>query len=344
MNIRLFTQTDQPAWDEFALNHPEGTFFHLIGWKKVIERTFRHKSYYIIAEKQNKIVGILPSFVVKSPLFGKSLVSVAFGAYGGVLALNEDITSALLNKAQEITRKENLDYFETRNLYRQDPDLPVKDLYYTFRREILPDVEDNLKAIPRKARRMVRVGADKYKLRSETGRDDLLQEFYEIYARSVRHLGSPVYPKALFRNFLREFKKDCEILLVRTPEGKAIAGVMSFFYKGEVLPYYAGSLPEGKEVAANDFMYWELMKYGCENGYKVFDFGRSKKDTGSFAFKRHWGFEPEPLHYQYYLYNLKDIPNISPVNPRYQRRIELWKRLPLPVTKFLGPMIVKYIP
>lgn len=344
MNIRLFTQTDQPAWDEFVLNHPEGTFFHLIGWKSVIEATFRHKSYYIIAEKEDAIVGILPSFVVKSPLFGKSLVSVAFGAYGGVLAPDEDITHALLNKAQEITRKEKLDYFETRNLYRQDSDLPVKDLYYTFRREILPGVEDNLKAIPRKARRMVRVGMDKYKLRSETGRDDLLQEFYEIYARSVHHLGSPVYPKALFRNFLREFKEDCEILLVRTPEGKVIAGVMSFFYKGEVLPYYAGSLPEGKEMAANDFMYWELMKYGCENGYKVFDFGRSKKDTGSFDFKRHWGFEPKPLHYQYYLHNLKDIPNISPVNPKYQSRIELWKRLPLPVTKILGPMIVKYIP
>ncbi len=177
MNIRLFTQTDQTAWDEFVLNHPEGTFFHLVGWKNVIEETFRHKSYYIIAEKRNKIVGILPSFVLKSLLFGKSLVSVAFGAYGGVLALDEDVAHVLLNKAQEITQKEDLDYFETRNLYRQESDLPVKDLYYTFRREILPDVEDNLKAIPRKARRMVRVGADKFKLRSETGRDDLLQEF-----------------------------------------------------------------------------------------------------------------------------------------------------------------------
>ncbi|MFH1148240.1 MAG: FemAB family XrtA/PEP-CTERM system-associated protein [Pseudomonadota bacterium] len=341
---RLISAADHAIWDEFVMNHPEGTFFHLIGWKNVIESTFRYRSYYIIAEEQDRINAVLPFFAVKSRLFGSSLVSMAFGAYGGVLTLDENAVSPLMEKAQEITKQENLDYFELRNLYRQEADLPVKDLYYVFRREILPTVEENLQAIPRKARRMIRAGRDKYQLRSDIGREALLPEFYEIYARSVHQLGSPVYPKALFANLLREFKEDGEILLVRTPENKAIAGVMSFFYRDEILPYYAGSLPEGKEMAANDFMYWALMEYACEKGYKIFDFGRSKKDTGSFDFKRHWGFEPRPLCYQYYLHHLKSIPNISPVNPKYQARIELWKKLPLPVTKVLGPLIVKQIP
>lgn len=343
-HLRSFSPADHAAWDEFVVNHPEGTFFHLIGWKNVIEATFKYDSFYLIAQGQNGINAVLPFFSIKSHLFGKSLVSMAFGAYGGILTLDENAVLPLMEKAQEITREENLDYFELRNLYRQEADLPVKDLYYVFRREILPTLEENLQAIPRKARRMIRVGRDKFQLRSDIGREDLLPEFYEIYARSVHQLGSPVYPKSLFANLLREFKKDCEILLVRTPEGKAIAGVMSFFYKDEILPYYAGSLPEGKDMAANDFMYWALLEYACEKGYRVFDFGRSKKDTGSFDFKRHWGFEPKPLYYQYYLHRLKTIPNVSPANPKYQARIKLWQKLPLPVTKILGPLIVRQIP
>lgn len=342
--IRLYTPSDQTAWDDFVLNHPQGTFFHLIGWKNVIEKTFGHKSYYLLAQDGPKIVGILPLFVVKSFLFGKSLTSVAFGAYGGVLAQNGQSAQSLLEEAIKITQKENLDYLELRNLFRREPNWPVKDLYYTFRGEIFPNLEDNLKAIPRKSRRMVRVGRDKYKLKSEIAKGNLLNEFYEIYAHSLHNLGTPVFPRALFKNFLQEFNNDCKILLVRNPEGKAIAGVMSFFYKDEVLPYYGGSLPEGKKMAANDFMYWELMKYGCEHGYKIFDFGRSKRGTGSFDFKKHWGFEPRPLYYQYYLHRLKEIPNISPINPKYQKKIEMWKKLPFALTKILGPMIVKYIP
>lgn len=344
INTRLITTADESVWNDFVLNHPEGTFFHLTGWRNVIEKTFRYPSHYIIAEEKNRTVGVLPSFVVKTAFFGSSLVSVAFAAYGGILAEDNIVSYILLNRARGITRQENLDYFELRNIYGQEADLPVKDLYYTFRRQIFESVEENLEAIPRKARRMIRVGRDKFNLKAEIGRDNLLSEFYEIYARSVHLLGSPVYPKNLFSNFLLEFQKDCEFLLVRTPEGKAVAGVMSFFYKDEILPYYAGSVPEGRELAANDFMYWALMENACERGYKIFDFGRSKKDTGSFDFKRHWGFEPKPLFYQYYLHKIKEIPNISPVNPKYQRRIELWKKLPLPVTKLLGPMIVKQIP
>ena len=119
---------------------------------------------------------------------------------------------------------------------------------------------------------------------------------------------------------------------------------MSFYYKDQVIPYYSGAYPEAQGHAANDYLYWALMSDSAEKGYRMFDFGRSKKETGPYNFKRHWGFEPKPLEYQYYLNKIRELPNISPSNPKYQRRIEMWKKLPLWATKIIGPRIVKYIP
>ena len=384
--IRFYQETNQTQWDSYVQNHPQGTFFHLIGWKNVIEKTFGHKSFYLIAEssegggtaaRQNgstgilnnsltyspinsinpsnptnsmnqmktkdQIIGILPLFSVKSFLFGKSLVSIPFAAYGGILADNSEIASQLFEKAKEITRTKNLEYLELRNRDRGIENLPTKELYVRYRREIFKDLDSNMKAIPRKSRRMVRVG-EKEGLTYEFGQEELIPAFYEIFARSYHRLGSPVFSIKLYKTLFEEFKEKMNILIVRTKEGKPISSVLTFFYKDEVLPYYAGSLFEYRELAPNDYMYWELIKYGCERGYKVFDFGRSKVETGSSDFKRHWGFEPEPLPYQYYLNGIGEIPNISPANPKYHKKIEMWRKLPFWMTKFIGPHVVKSIP
>jgi FemAB-related protein (PEP-CTERM system-associated) len=354
--VRLYKKGDKENWESYVLNHQQGTFFHLIGWKSVIEKTFRHKAFYLIAEKgeeisdrkgnaenKRKIIGILPLFLIKSFIFCKSLVSIPFAAYGGILADSHEIARKLLDRAKEITHSEKLDYLELRNRNGKVENLPTKNLYVTFRRAISEDLESNLEAIPRKARRMIRQ-AEKAGLTYEFGNRKLTPDFYEIFARSYHRLGSPVFSVKLFHNLLEEVNNQSNILLIRHPDGKPIAGVLTFFYKDVVLPYYAGSLFEYRDLAPNDFMYWQLMKYGCENGYKVFDFGRSKVDTGSYDFKRHWGLEPEPLHYQYFLSGLGEIPNISPANAKYQKKIELWRRLPFWATKIIGPLIVKYIP
>lgn len=397
VTIRFYQEIDQEQWDSYVLNHPRGTLFHLISWKNVIEKTFGHKSFYLLAENtaprqhrntnvsasdlkrsdprtsymndspinptnsinpsnssnpsnsinpsnsSNPIVGILPLFSVKSLLFGKSLVSVPFAAYGGILADDPDVANQLLDKAKEITCSEGLDYLEFRNRDGVIENLPLKELYVSFRREIFEDLESNMNAILRKSRRMIRVG-EKEGLTLEFGHEALIPAFYEIFARSYHRLGSPVFSIKLFRNLLREFKEKASILLIRDKESRPISGVLSFFYKDEVIPYYAGSLFEYRQLAPNDYMYWQLIKYGCENGYKLFDFGRSKIETGSFDFKRHWGFKPEPLPYQYFLNRIKEIPNISPANPKYQKKIEIWRKLPFWATKIIGPHIVKYIP
>lgn len=348
MKIRCFEDKDQDRWEEYVVSHPMGTPFHLIGWKRVIEKTFHHKSRYLVAEdtKQptttSQIRGILPIFIVKGFLFRRFLISIPFADYGGICADDLAVEAALLKEAEEITKREGLDYIELRNVKKGNNNLPLKELYVTFRKQIFGDLEENYKSIPRKQRRMIRQG-EKYQLTSVIGGAELLKKFYKIFAHNVRNLGSPVYPVSFFKNSIREFGDACKIFLVNY-NGKAVAGVMTFFYKDQVFLCHAGSFFEYRKYAVNDFMYWELMKYACENGYKVFDFGRSKVGTGSYDFKRHWGFQPQQLHYEYYLGKLNQIPNLSPANPKYKRVENFWKKLPLSLTKIIGPRIVKYIP
>lgn len=356
ITVRPYQSSDRDNWNSYILNNRQGTFFHLIGWKSVVEKTFGHKALYLIANRsgtssergslsdhQEKITGVLPLFMIKSVIFCKALVSIPFAAYGGILADDHDSEEKLLKKAIEITETQNLDYLELRSSNGKVPYLVEKDLYVTFRKEMSNDSRYNWEAIPRKARRMIRQ-AEKAKLTFEFGSGEFLPEFYGIFARNYRRLGSPVFSIQLFDALLKEFRNQSNILLIRHPSGKAIAGVLTFFYGDVILPYYAGSLSEYRDFAPNDFMYWQLMQYGCQHGYKIFDFGRSKVDTGSYHFKRHWGFEPEQLPYYYYLNKIDSIPNISPVNPKYQKMIATWKKMPLWATKFLGPKIVKYIP
>jgi FemAB-related protein (PEP-CTERM system-associated) len=185
---------------------------------------------------------------------------------------------------------------------------------------------------------------EKAGLTFEFGFEELLPEFYETFSRSYHRLGSPVFSIRFFKNLLNEFKEQVNILVVRTQGGKPISSVLTFFYKDQVLPYFAGSLFEYRDLAPNDYMYWQVMKYAHEKGYRWFDFGRSKVDTGSYDFKRHWGFKPESLPYQYFLSRIDEIPNVSPANPKYRKKIEMWRKMPLWVTKIIGPHIVKYIP
>jgi len=211
----------------------------------------------------------------------------------------------------------------------------------TFSRPISPSEEENLNAIPRKQRRMTRQGA-KFSLRAEFGLRHL-DLFYDIYAQSVRVLGSPVFPRRLFAAIADEFGKDCQLLTV-WKDTEPVSGVLTLFFEDQVLPYYGGARREALQYAVNDFMYWELLCHAAKAGYRVFDFGRSREGTGAYHFKRHWGFEPVALPYQYVLLNDSRMPDLSPANPKMRLAVEAWKRLPLPLTKLLGPRLTRYLP
>ena len=327
-------------WDQFVFNHPNGTFFHRAGWQKIIAEQFGHKTYYFYAEKYGKIEAVLPTANVSSWLFGNALTSLPFAVYGGVLASQEAAGTALVNEAREWAQKLGVDHLELRNMRPSQSDWPLQDLYVTFRKEILPDVEANMLAIPRKQRAMVRKGI-KNELISVIDKD--INRFFDLYADNVHRHGTPAMPKRYFNALLNEFGSDCEVLTVLSADGRPLSSVLSFYFRNEVLPYYAGDDEPARHMAANDFKYWELLRRSCERGIKIFDFGRSKKDTGSFAFKKNWGFDATQLSYEYCLFKGSQIPQNNPNNPKYKLLIKTWRKLPIGIANWLGPFIVRYL-
>ena len=338
MNIKFLDGRGEKTWDDYVERSLESTFFHKAGWRKVIQHSFGHHSYFLYAEENGSITGILPLVHINSFLFGNVLTSTAFCVYGGVVADNVDTALALDKKANELAKELGVDYLEMRNKTRQTPDRPYKELYVTFRKKLLDNADDNLQAIPRKQRAMVRKGINAGLL-SEI--DAGIDRFYRAYSESVRNLGTPVFAKKYFLNLKEIFKEDCEILTVVDNKGQLVSSVMSFYFKDEVLPYYGGGTELARAVQGNDFMYWEVMRRAVEKGCKVFDYGRSKEGTGSYRFKKHWGFEPQPLFYEYSLLKSKNIPDVNPLNPKYQFFIAAWKRLPLTISQTVGPWLAK---
>jgi FemAB-related protein (PEP-CTERM system-associated) len=341
LNIKRLLPADiatAKRWDAFVMACPEATFFHRAGWQKIVQDIFHHDTYFLYAESDEGFQGVLPLGHVNSWLFGNSLAGLPFAVYGGIAAANEQVAQALEHEAQQIARRLGVAHLEWRNINPRHADWPRQDLYVTFRKEILADDDANLLAIPRKQRAMVRKGI-KNGLVSTIDSD--VDRFFALYADNVRRHGTPALPKRYFQALQAEFGADCEVLTVSAPDGRALSSVLSFYFRGEVLPYYAGDFEPARELAANDFKYWELMRRACARGLKVFDYGRSKLGTGSYAFKKNWGFEPTPLHYEYCLYKRDDVPQNNPSNARYKLLIATWRRLPLAVANWLGPFVVR---
>ncbi len=337
VSVRALQAADAGRWDAFVQTCPGATFFHRSGWKEVIERAFGHRTRFLYAESNGVIEGILPLAEVKSLLFGHSLSSLPFCVYGGVAATTERARNALDAAAVSLAESLGVDYLEYRTIEGRRPDWPTKDLYFTFRKSIDADPEKNLNAIPRKQRAMVRKGI---KAGLQADIDDDTTRFFAAYSESVHRLGTPVFSPRYF-DILREvFAKDSEIVTI-TRDGAVVASVLSFFFRDEVLPYYGGGTRLARDVAGNDFMYWEVMRRACERGIRVFDYGRSKQGTGAFDFKKNWGFEPQPLQYQYKLVKAKHVPDHNPLNPKYRMFIAAWQKLPLSLANWIGPHVVK---
>ena len=329
------------AWDAFVAAHPNGTFLHRAAWAPLLEQAFRHATHYLLAEQDGAVVGILPLARVKTRLFGDSLISSPFLVYGGPLAATREAAAALETAALDLQRRLGSPVMEWR--FREPPEAlegweARDDLYVTFRRPILANDDANMKAIPRKQRAMVRKGIDKG-LTSVANRD--IDTLFRIYSESVRNLGTPVFPRRWFRLLADTFGSEMDVVTI-LHDGHPVASVLNFYdERGEVLPYYGGGNAFSRPLAAHDFMYWEVMRRAAARGCTGFDFGRSKAGTGSFAFKKNWGFAPTPLLHRFHLAPGQSIPDHSPLNPKYALFIKAWKRLPLPVANLVGPHVVR---
>jgi FemAB-related protein (PEP-CTERM system-associated) len=331
----------EDAWDRFVTASPSGTFFHLSGWKTVVQKVLGRRTFSLTVRDEHGIRGVFPISWVRSRIFGDCLVSSPLAVYGGICADDADAYANLLQAGQDLANRLGVKYLEMRNRAEPFPsNLPGRDLYVTFTQDLSPGPDKLLQALPRDTRYAVRKSI---KAGLEWTEDISLGEFYEIYAQSVHRLGTPVFSKKLFEQLRRVFPQQCRLFGVRK-EKKAIAAVVCLYFRDQILPYYAGALPEFYKDSPNNFMYWSLIAQSCAEGYKLFDFGRSKKGTGSFQFKSAWSMEVTELPYRYCLVRAKEVPHMSPVDQKFQLPVRLWKQLPFGLTKILGPQLIRRIP
>jgi FemAB-related protein (PEP-CTERM system-associated) len=319
------------AIDAFVRVQTAATPFHLTAWSRAVERGCGQRARYLVAERADGgIAGVLPLTEMRSPLFGKALVSTGFGVDGGVLG---DGVDALASGAWALAQRIGCPGVELRG-----GPAPVgweKDdtSYLGFVRDLSASEEGELLAIPRKQRAEVRraLGFD---LEVVTGGAALLAEHYRVYAESVRNLGTPVFPAKLFRAVAEAM--DADVLTVRH-QGCAVASVLSLYFQGTVFPYWGGGTAAARGLRANDRMYFALMNHARARGCTRFDFGRSKTGTGAAAFKKNWGFTPSPRSYA--KRSAGAAREVNPLNPKYALMVRTWQRLPLPLANALGPWI-----
>lgn len=340
LKVSEATFADARAWDAFVDTHPRGTFFHLYRWRDVLAGSVGFEPIYLIARREQNIVGVLPMMHVRSLLFGNAMVSLPFCVQAGILADDATALDALLVMARARAEAARVNYLELRHAERLTQDLHCKDAtYVNFKRDLAATIDQNMKAIPRKQRAMVRKGMAAGLVSRE---ESHLDAFFPIYATSVRNLGTPVFPQSYFHALYAAFHDRCRVTTVYHGE-TPVASVLSFLYKNTVMPYYGGGLPAARDLKAYDFMYWEVMRSACEAGSSTFDYGRSKVDSGSYSFKKNWGFEPTPLAYEYHLIGSREMPNRNPNNPRFSLAVQAWKKLPLPVANLIGARISPYL-
>ncbi len=331
------------AWDSYVRRASGGTFCHLAGWKQVIENGAGQTCPYLVAEQDGALVGALPLTVKKHFLFGKALISNMFCVYGGALSSEPLVADALYDHAWQMAQQLGLPVFENRSVTRHhedDDNWSTIGAAATFRRTLAEDDEKQLLAIPRKQRAVVRKSL-KNNLKTDWNGD--VNVFYDLYAQSVLSLGTPVFPKKLFKALVDVFGDDAQIQITCDSDGAPVASLMSFYFNDIVMPYYAGGTKSVRALGAHDFMYYQLMLSARERGAASFDFGRSKIDSGPYKFKKNWGFEPEMLGYQVRTVKGIEPPNLSQQSGPFSKLSKLWTKLPLGVSKILGPPLARHL-
>ncbi len=335
-----FASPQTAARIEGFVREQGGSVFHLPQWLRAVERATGHRAAGLITEQMGAITGWLPLTEVRSLLFGRALVSSGFGVGGGVLAESADASVVLARAAQGHAKRYGFASVELRGGVVPSGWQRIEDKHCGFERALAADDEAELLAIPRKARAEVRKGL-KNDLEVRVGRDTQdINAHYRVYAESVRNLGTPVFPKSLFRSMLAAFPDTSDILTI-SRNGEPISSVFSFYHNGAVLPFWGGGTFAARGARANELMYYELMLHARRKGAERFDFGRSKTGSGPFKFKKNWGFEPQPLTYGVWTVPGEEARDVDPTSAGYARKIAIWQKLPLAIANRAGPLIAR---
>lgn len=342
---REFLSSDRAAWRDYLAGRSEATLFHDLRWSDAVECGYGYQGKHLVAERDGKIVGILPLIFVNAPLLGKSLISTAFSVGGGILADDLMIAHALGVKAFDLGRALGVNYVELRGGAQPGALYAEKTgVYSTFEKE-LPASADAINSwLPRNRRAEV-----KKALRIDEPNENAFRntssvhEFYKVYAPAVRNLGTPVMPRKFLAALKDNFGEDVDIGLV-DHDGEPVAGLMSFWIRDRVMPYYIGADRKARDIRAYDYLYYKLMRRAVERGVLIFDFGRSKVGSTHHDTKTYWGFAPKPVVYYVGLVRAKSLPNVNPANPKFSSFVEMWRRLPLPAANALGPLLARNFP
>ena len=330
------------AWDAYVEAHPDGTPDHLWGWQEVFADVFGHQCTYLTAQRAGTISGVLPLVRFNSRLFGRFLVSLPFLNYGGLLTSDEESASRLVEAARVIAAEFGASHIELRHRSRQRGDLPCRQHKVGMLLR-LPETADLLwKQIDRKIRNQVRK-AQKEQLSADSDGASLADDFYAVFARNMRDLGTPVYSRKLFAATLRVFPGRTRIHVVRRA-GQPVAVGFTVRFRDTILVPWASSLREFRHLSPNVLLYWNMIETAVADGARVFDFGRSSRGGGTYQFKQQWGAAEIPLHWEYVMLSGSEPPDQGPANPRFSLAIEAWKRLPLWLANAAGPMIVRNVP
>jgi serine/alanine adding enzyme len=339
MEICELKKEDEEAWDEYVLKHAGSTFYHQIGWKNVIIRTYGHKSFYMVAENFGDIKGILPLFFMKSPIFGNKLISVPFAPYGGAIGESYEIENLLVEKAIEISKDLSADYMELRNNVSKDSKLINNTNYMTMVLKLEKDPELVWKGFNNKVRNAIRKSLNSGLEIKEGGIDD----FFSLYSRNMRDLGTPTHSREFFQNIISEFKGNSNIMKV-TQNGEALSAAILLYFKDTVISGWAASDRKYNNLNSNNLLYWNAIKTACEKEIKYFDFGRSLANSGTYRFKKPWGAEEKQLQYMYHLNKIKRMPDTSQNNSKRRYVANVWKEFPIFITNNLGPKFRKNFP
>lgn len=342
VRIRAFEASDAAAWDAFVRTRPEASVYHFTGWRTVCQLSFGHPCPYLLAECNGHLVGVLPLVQLKSRLFGHFMVSMPYFNYGGALGVNDEVRQALLNAASALAAREGCSHLELRNTTAQ-PNWPVRTDKVSMWLDLPPSSDLLWQRIGSKVRAQVKK-AQRAQWQFSFGGAELLDDFYRVFAIHMRDLGTPVYSKRFFAHVLQHGPGNPVLVVGRTLEGEPVSVALLLRHGHRMEVPWASTLRRAHEANANMALYWQLLTFACDQGCLQFDFGRSTQDAPTFRFKKQWGALPVPLYWHYWLADGGQLPRLNPDNPKYRMAIGVWKRLPVWLTRWLGPPIVKNLP
>lgn len=331
------------ASDQYSRLHPAGSIWHGTGITQFVESACSHQSRYLCAlDKNEKVVGVLPLVQMNSRLFGNFIVSVPYFNYGGVLADHHSVADALVDNAISWRDESGAAHIELRHCYNVGFNFPQRTDKLTFWLPLPETSEDLWGSFRPKVRAQIRRG-ERESEEVIFGGAELLNQFYRVFARNMRDLGTPVYGKEFFVNLLKELGPSASLVVVRK-DNRPIGCALIAGQNNRLEIPWASTIREHNHTGINMLMYWRILEYAIQNKYRIFDFGRCSKGAGTSRFKQQWGASEIPLFWDYALPEGGSLPALNPDNPKFRFLIAIWKRMPVWMSRLIGPGIVKNLP